>query len=147
VRFHFEKYLPRVIQMTLRLVELHGLYPLFVMCDSCAPKVNAGQVCTVSWQWLNETVVATVVCEGRAAEEGFFFRIPGAKDVEGARGIAGPALAAILFSKNDAMAEIHNFRVMPSDDASEDARASSEKFDECSVLDLRDSYASTHAIS
>jgi len=126
VRFCAEKYSSRVIQMTLRLVELHGLYPLFEIRDSCAPEVNVGQVFIVSWQWSDETVVATVVCEDRAAEDGFFFRIPSAKDVEGATGISGPALAAILFSKNDAILDIPNFLAAPASDASQTDRVSRE---------------------
>jgi len=88
--------------MTLRLVEMHRLYPLFAMHDvATTPILEAGRLYALSWTSGDERLFATAVCEDRAGE-GLFFRIPRATDFEGARGITGPSLAAVLFSKNEA---------------------------------------------
>jgi hypothetical protein len=102
------------METMLRLAELHGVYPLFVMHDAAMPPIEAGRVCTLSWKWVDEDVSATTVCESGPGE-GLFFRIPRATDFEGVRGITGPALAAFLFSKNEASVAITDIRVSPSD--------------------------------
>ena len=98
----------------LRLVEMHGLYPLFVMQCPQTPRIEGGRVCTLSWRWVDEDVSTTVVCESRIGE-GIFFRIPHATDFEGVRGITGPFLAAYLFSKSEASVAVTDVRVSPSD--------------------------------
>ena len=102
------------IKMMLHLVEMHGIYPLFVMRGAPMPRIEGGRVCTLSWKWVDEDVSATVVCESRIGE-GMFFRIPHATDFEGVRGITGPALAACLLAKSEASVAVTDVRVTPLD--------------------------------
>ena len=110
--FRTENFSEISIETMLRLVEMHGLYPLFVMQCAQTPRIEGGRVCTLSWRWVDEDVSATVVFESRIGD-GMFFRIPHAKDFEGVRGITGPVLAACLFAKSEASVVVTDVRVSP----------------------------------
>ena len=113
-RFAWNSFSEISIETMLRLVEMHGLYPLFVMQCAQTPRIEGGRVCTLSWRWVGEDVSATVVCESCIGDD-MFFRIPHATDFEGVQGIPGPVLAAYLFANSEASVMVTDVRVSPLD--------------------------------
>lgn len=106
--------------MTLRWVEMHGLYILFVLR-------KPGRVYSLTWKEGNEEVSITVVCESHLGEE-VYFRIPRAHDVACAVGLSGEALAARLFTRSDVSMTVSNCFLLPKCGLYEEHFQESEEF-------------------
>ena len=95
--------------MRLKLIEMHGAYPLFAILGLDSSPIP-GRLYDITWRrWqLEHRVVG--VCEAHEGQ-GAFFRVPRAADLQCSEGNTGTALAAWLFTMSDASIDVTDLQL------------------------------------